>query len=49
MSWHERRLHATDVEAAVVANLPGGVLRGQTALVRLKVERAKGELRISAL
>ncbi len=39
----------TDVEAAVVTNLPGGVLLGQTALGRLKVEQAKGELRISAL
>jgi clan AA aspartic protease (TIGR02281 family) len=39
----------TDVEAAVMSNLPGGVLLGQTALGRLKVEQAKGELRISAL
>lgn len=39
----------TDVDAAVMSNLPGGVLLGQTALGRLKVEQAKGELRISAL
>lgn len=39
----------TDVDATVMSNLPGGVLLGQTALGRLKVEQAKGELRISAL
>ncbi len=39
----------TDVDAAVMSNLPGGVLLGQTALSRLKVEQSKGELRISAL
>jgi clan AA aspartic protease (TIGR02281 family) len=39
----------TDVDAAIMSNLPGGVLLGQTALGRLKVEQAKGELRISAL
>lgn len=38
----------TDVDAAVMGNL-GIVLLGQTALSRLKVEQAKGELRISAL
>lgn len=39
----------TDVDAAVMSNLPGGVLLGQTALGRLKVEQSKGELRLSAL
>lgn len=38
-----------DVDAVVMNNLPGIVLLGQTALSRLKVEQAKGELRISAL
>ncbi len=38
-----------DVEAAVMSNLPGGVLLGQTALSRLKVEQSRGELRISGL
>ena len=37
-----------DVDAVVMNNLPGIVLLGQTALSRLKVEQAKGELRISA-
>jgi len=39
----------TNVEASVATNLPGGVLLGQTALGRLKVEQSKGELRLSAL
>lgn len=37
-----------DVDAAIMTNLPSGVLLGQTALGRLKVEQSKGELRIFA-
>ncbi|MDD4929279.1 MAG: retropepsin-like aspartic protease [Gallionella sp.] len=38
-----------NVEAAVMNDLPGGVLLGQTALSHFKVEQARGQLRISAL